>query len=327
MNLANEKKEESITDKEIDYENLKQYTVKELRDIAGEKNISIPSGSRKADIIRIIKKDVGVIEVPDDLVHKEIKVEYWRTRFHEEEIGVLQQTKYRAKTKRFSKNFDIEGKVAIDGKDEYIIAFNKEEWQEGQSKEEATPLVVRIFTILEESLDVGEGGNFHGGIELSVAHSLIQSYEVKRPAPVFFIQLPRTYNLARVVRGWRLLGTRWTWPLLPEKKEDKFQMVLAKGTVGWGRNYDIYIGEKKIARIDGQRVQKEYEIEIYDKDYAEDNDFIRQIILFGCICNFMEDVEDIIEKYYKEMENTGTSSYKIPKREEDLFKNPRLMRK
>ncbi|TFF97295.1 MAG: hypothetical protein EU541_08415 [Promethearchaeota archaeon] len=327
MNLADEKKEEPKKSEEIDYENLEQYTVKELRDIAKDKDISIPSGSRKDDIITTIQKGVGVIEVPEDLVHKKIKVEYWRTRLHDEELGVHQQMKYQAKTRRFSKNFDIEGKVSIDGEETHIIAFNKEEWEEAEQNEEASPLTVRIFTIMEETMDLGTGGNFHGGIELSIAHSLVQSYEVKRPAPVFFMQLPRTYNLARVVMGWRILGTRWTWPLLPEKKEDQFQMVTAKGTIGPGRNYNVYIGEKKIARIDGQFIQKEYEIEIYDKNYAEDTDFEKQIILFACACNFMDDVEDIIKKLYKEMEKTGTSSYQIPKREMDLFKNPRLMRR
>ncbi|TFF90269.1 MAG: hypothetical protein EU548_03860 [Promethearchaeota archaeon] len=325
--MADEKKEEPKESTEIDYENLKQYTVKELRDIAKEKGITIPSGSRKADIITEIQKGVGVIEVPEDLVHKEIKVEFWRTRLHDEEIGVHQQMKYQAKTRRFSKNFDIEGKVSIDGEEEFIIAFNKEEWEEGEEKEEPTPLTIRIFTIMEETMDLGKGGNFKGGIELSIAHSLVQSYEVKRPAPVFFMQLPRTYNLARVVQGWRFLGTRWTWPLLPEKKEDKFQMILAKGIIGPGRNYKIYIGDKQVARIDGQFVQKEYEIEIYDKDYAEDTDFVTQLILFACACNFMHNVEDIIKKLYKQMDKTGTSEYKIPKKEMDLFKNPRMMRR
>lgn len=325
--MADEKKEEAKKEEAIDFENLGQYTVKELRDIAKDKNITIPSGSRKADIITLIQKDVGIIEVPEDLVHKEIKVEFWRTRLHDEELGVHQQMKYQAKTRRFSKNFDIEGKVSIDGEETHIIAFNKEEWEEGEQNEEPTPLTVRIFTIMEETMDLGEGGNFHGGIELSIAHSLIQSYEVKRAAPVFFIQLPRTYNLARVVQGWRIIGTRWTWPLLPEKKEDKFQMVRARGTIGPGRNYNLYIGEKKIARIDGQFIQKEYEIEIYDKDYAQDTDFEKQIILFACICNFMDDVEDMIERLYEAMEKTGTSDYKIPKQEMDLFKNPRMMRR
>ncbi len=324
--MADKKKEEAKGSEEIDYENLGQYTVKELRDIAKEKDISIPSGSRKDDIITEIQKGVGVIEVPEDLVHKEIKVEFWRTRLHDEELGVHQQMKYQAKTRRFSKNFDIEGKVSIDGEETHIIAFNKDEWDDRRG-DEPTPLTVRIFTIMEETLDLGTGGNFKGGVELSIIHSLKQSCEVKHPAPVFFMQLPRDYNLYKLLAGRRLIGTRWVWPLLPEKKDDKFQIINAKGAIGPGRNYKIYIGKKQIARVDGQALQKEFEIEIYDKFYAEDQTFVHQLILFACACNFMKDAEDMIKDLYKELNETGTTDYRIPKRELDLFKNPRMMRR
>lgn len=315
--------------KEIDYKKLEQYTVRKLRSIAKKNDISIPSGSNKADIIEIIQKGVGIIEVPEDYVYKEIKVNYWRTRLHDEELGVHQQLKYEAKTRWFSKSFDIEGNIFIDGEKKHIIAFNKEEWEEEwKDNEKPVRLRLRYFSILEESIKGRpEGGVYQGGIELSIAHSLLQSYEVKRAAPVFFMQIPRNENLFKVVRGWRLIGTRWTWPLLPEQSDDKFQMVTAIGRVGLGRNYDIYIGEKKIARIDGQRVQQEYEIEIYDKDKAEDPTFERQITLFACACHFMHESEEMIEDLYKAMEKDGTSDYRIPKAEFDLFKNPRMMRR
>jgi len=189
-------------------------------------------------------------------------------------------------------------------------------------------LRLRLFTIIEESLDSRpEGGNYKGGLELSIAHSLLQSYEVKRPSPVFFIQLPRDNRLFKIVRARRLIGTRWTWPILPEDQGDKFQMVTAMGKVGLGRNYDIFIGDKKIARIDGQRIQKEFEIQIYDKYYSEDDTFLHQLILFACACGFMQDTEDMIEKLYEDMKKTGTSDYRIPKAENDLFRNPRMMRR
>ncbi|MBD3197326.1 MAG: hypothetical protein GF317_19885 [Candidatus Lokiarchaeota archaeon] len=262
----------------------------------------------------------------DKVVYKKIKVDFWRTRLHDEELGVYQQMKYQAKTRWFSKNYDIEGLIEVDDKKEYIIAFNKEDWEE-TPEDEPKRLSLRYFTIMEEEMGVGSGGNFHGGIELSIAHSLVQSFEVQKPSPVFFMTLPRDVNLYRLVSGWRLLGTRWSWPLLPEKKGDMFQMVRAKGVIGPGRNYDIYLGEKKIARVDAQRVQKEYEIEIYDEDYAKDVTFQRMITLFACACNFMHDTEKIIKKLFKKMKKSGTTDYKIPKSELDLFRNPRMMRR
>jgi hypothetical protein len=274
------------------------------------------------------KKAPGEPPKPKKMVYKKMKVNFWRTRLHDEELGVHQQLKYQAKTRWFSKNFDIEGVIEIDKEKKYIIAFSKESWEEKPLEEKR--LSCRIFTIMEEKVtDAGtaKGGNYKGGLELSVTHSLIQSYEIKHPAPVFFMQIPRTINLARVVRGWRLLGTRWTWPLLPEEKDDKFQIVRAKGVVGPGRNYNIYIGDAKIARVDGQVIQKNFEIEIYDQTYAKDKTFVIYLILFGCMCNFMKDSEKIVKKLYKQMRKSATSDYKPPRTELLLFRNPRMMRR
>ncbi|MFX1554777.1 MAG: hypothetical protein ACFFBV_12680 [Promethearchaeota archaeon] len=265
---------------------------------------------------------------PGRAVHKKIKVNFWRTRLHDEELGIHQQLKYQAKTRWFSKNFDIEGVVEEDDEKKYIIAFSKDDWEEKPLEEKT--LTCRIFTIMEEKItDVKEarGGNFKGGVELSISHSLIQSYEIKHPGPVFIMQIPRTIYLARVVRGWRLVGTYWSWPLLPEQKDDKLQVVTAKGIVGPGRNYWIYVGDQKIARVDGQVVQKNFEIEIYDAAYAKDKMFVIYMILFGCVCNFMNVAEKIIKKLYKKMKKTGTSDYEIPRKELTLFRNPRMMRR
>lgn len=272
------------------------------------------------------KKGEEVQKPSGKIVYKKIKVNFWRTRLHDEELGIHQQLKYTAKTRWFSKNFDIEGVISIDGQKKNIIAFNKEQWEESPIEEKR--LVCRYFTIMEETMEsTAKGGNFKGGIELSIAHSLIQSFEIKHPGPVFYAQIPGVKSLIRFVRGWRFIGSRWTFPLLPEEKGDKLQMVLAKGVVGPGRNYKFLIGKKIIARIDGHPIQKEYILEIFDEDYAKDKTFVRYMILFGLACNFMDEAKKIVKRLYKKMKSTGTTDYKIPKTELDLFRNPRMMRR
>lgn len=260
------------------------------------------------------------------IVHLKILVNFWRTRLHDEELGIHQQLKYQAKTRWYSKNFDMEGLIEVDGKKKYVIAFNKEVWEEKPLEEKR--IVCRFFTIMEESMaSLPKGGNFKGGVELSIAHSLIQSYEIKHAAPVFFFQVPGILNLIWLCRGWRLIGSRWTFPLLPEEKDDKLQMVMAKGVVGPGRNYKIYIGNVLIARIDGRPIQKAYAIEIYDKDYAKDKTFVIYMILFGITCNFMNVSQKLIKRLFNKMKSSGTSDYTIPRTELMLFRNPRMMRR
>ena len=262
---------------------------------------------------------------PKKMVYKKIRCNLWRTRLHGEELGIYQALKYQAKTRYFAKDFDIEGVVEYDGEKKYIIAFNKQDWEEGAPEERR--LTLRLFNILEEKMGVGKGGNFKGGVEFSITHSLVQSAEIRHPAPVFFIQSPRTTSLPRIVRGYRFLGTRWTFPIIPEEKDDQFIIVVAKGVIAPGNDYNILIGKKKVARVDHQRVTKDVEIEIYDEDYANDKVFVEYLTLFGCICFFMKDAYKIIKKFANEMKDTGTSEYKPPKQELDLFKNPRMMRR
>jgi hypothetical protein len=303
--------------------------VEEIEEMAKEKKSKAKPRKTPSKKKKSTKKETAQTEepkAPKQIVYKKLKVNFWRTRLHDEELGIHQQLKYQAKTRWFSKNFDIEGVIEEDDEKKYIIAFNKEQWEESPLEEKR--LVCRYFTIMEETLDSkAKGGNFKGGVELSVTHSLIQSYEIKHPAPVFFFQIPGIINLVKLVRGWRLVGTRWTFPLLPEDKEDQLQMVRARGVVGPGRNYKIYIGKKLIARIDGHPIQKEFEIEIFDEDYAKDKTFLRYMTLFGCACNFMNGAAKMIKKLYKQMKNTGTTTYKPPKQELDLFRNPRMMRR
>ncbi len=257
---------------------------------------------------------------------KKLKISYWRTRLHDEELGIHQKLKYYAKTRGFSTDFRIDGIVHIDSKKEYIIAYNKEDWEE-EPKDKPKRLNLRIFTIMEEKLNIGKGGNYRGGIELIITHSLVQSFELHKTAPIFFIQLPRVKSIIPISFGWRIKGTRYTWPLIPEKPGDKLQIIKAKGMVGLGRNYDLYLGTIKVGSINGQRIQKEYKVDIYDANLAKDKTFIHTVILFSCVCNFMDEIEKIIERLHKKMIQTGTSDYKIPKAELDLFRNPRMMRR
>lgn len=304
--------------------------VEEIEKMA-EKKSKKPKEKARAVPAKTKKPKKSAVEADPEaedskIVHKTILVNFWRTRLHDEELGIHQQLKYQAKTRWYAKNFDMEGLIEIDGEKKYIIAFNKDDWEEKPLEEKR--LICRYFTIMEESMDARpKGGNFKGGVELSVTHSLIQSYEIKHPAPVFFFQIPGIIHLVRLNRGWRFLGTRWTFPLLPEDKDDKLQMVTAKGVVGPGRNYKIYIGNVLIARIDGHPIQKEFEIEIYDKDYAKDKTFIKYMTLFGMACNFMDESVKLVKRLYKKMKSSGTTDYKIPRQELTLFRNPRMMRR
>ena len=73
------------------------------------------------------KEKTPTPEAPADtkkLVYKKILVNFWRTRLHDEELGIHQQLKYQAKTRWYSKNFDMEGVIEEDDQKKFVIAFN-----------------------------------------------------------------------------------------------------------------------------------------------------------------------------------------------------------
>ncbi len=256
-----------------------------------------------------------------------VLINWWRTRLHSEELGVYQALKYRAKSKQFKPDFDIEGVVEFDGAKKYVIAYNKKAWHDSKVGDPAKRLTIRLFTIMEEGVSSElKGGNYIGGIELSIAHSIIQSFEVKEASPVFFIQTPSSEFLTPVMSSYRLAGTRWVFPLLPEQEADKLQLVVAKGVIGLGRDYDIYVGKKKVAKVDSVKTTKDVIIEIYDDQFAKDKIFVLFLTLFGLTAWFMKECEDMIGEITKKMEESGTSDYKIPHYELKLFRNPRMMR-
>ncbi|MBD3212333.1 MAG: hypothetical protein GF311_06980 [Candidatus Lokiarchaeota archaeon] len=57
-----EKEKEEEKREEIDFENLEDYTIKELRNIADKQDIDLPSRARKAEIIETIQIAVGIKE-------------------------------------------------------------------------------------------------------------------------------------------------------------------------------------------------------------------------------------------------------------------------
>ncbi|MCJ7651361.1 MAG: hypothetical protein MUP85_22360, partial [Candidatus Lokiarchaeota archaeon] len=104
-------------------EDIEEEKPKKSRETARAK----PTGKAKP------KKAAGKAEPEADtskIVHLKILVNFWRTRLHDEELGIHQQLKYQAKTRWYSKNFDMEGLIEVDGQKKYIIAFNKEDWEE-----------------------------------------------------------------------------------------------------------------------------------------------------------------------------------------------------
>jgi hypothetical protein len=265
-------------------------------------------------------------EKPSSVVSKRIEVDYWRTSAHSEELGIHKGLKYSAKSRYFTDSFDIEGTIIIDGDEskKEVIAYNEKDWEDPDIAKRG--LKVRTFSAMHE----GKGGNFQGGVELSITDSLIQTYHIKEdPGIVLVINLPQTKNLVRITRSRRLKGWKFAFPLIPEKSGEPLRMFEIRGKVGLGLDFEVTEKERKIANVDGKKLNigGKWEIEIFDEELSDDKAFVKTLALFGCACKFLEDCEKLIKQIFKKFDDPKSDFKFVPDKQElDLFKNPRRLK-
>ncbi len=261
-----------------------------------------------------------------DKVYKRIEVDFWKTSAHMSELGLHKDLKYSAKSRYFTDKYEIEGDITIDGDSNkrQVIAYNEKSWK--AKNLEDRDLKIRTFTPVKE----GKGGNFTGGIELSTAESLIQSYHIKGdPGIILIVNLPQNKNLYRIIRSRRLKGWKFAFPLLPEKDVDHLRVFEIKGKVGLGLDFEVTEKERKIADIDGKKLNLggKWEIEIYDEELSKHRTFTKILALFACACKFLEAGEKTIKKIFKKFDDPKSDFKYVPDKEElDLFKNPRRLK-
>lgn len=272
------------------------------------------------------KEKKGKKEKKEEKVYKRIEVDFWRTSAHMSELGLHKGLKYSAKSRYFTNRYEIEGDITIDGNSDkrQVIAYNEKSWK--AKTFEDRDLKIRTFTPIKED----KGGNFTGGIELSTTESLIQSYHIKGdPGVILIVNLPQNKNLYRIIRSRRLKGWKFAFPLLPEKDVDHLRVFEIKGKVGLGLDFEVTEKERKIADIDGKKLNLggKWEIEIFDEELSKNKTFTKILTLFACACKFLEVAEKTVKELFKKFDDPKSDFKFSPDKEElDLFKNPRRLK-
>lgn len=265
-------------------------------------------------------------EKKEEKVYKRIEVDFWRTSAHMSELGLHKSLKYSAKSRYFTKRFEIEGDITIDGDSDkrQVIAYNEKSWKEKNLADR--DLKIRTFTPIKDD----KGGNFTGGIELSTTESLIQSYHIKGdPGVILIVNLPQNKNLYRIIRSRRLKGWKFAFPLLPEKDNESLRVFEIKGKVGLGLDFEVTEKERKIVDIDGKKLNLggKWEIEIFDEELSKNKTFTKILTLFACACKFLEVSEKTVKELFKKFDDPKSDFKFSPDKEElDLFKNPRRLK-
>lgn len=261
-----------------------------------------------------------------DQVYKKIEVDFWKTSAHISELGIHKDLKYSAKSRYFTDKYEIEGDITVDGnKDKReVIAYNEQSWKAKELMDR--DLKIRTFTPIRDD----KGGTFKGGIEISTTESLIQSYHIKEdPGVILIVNLPQNRNLYRIIRSRRYKGWKFAFPLIPEKDGEALRVFEIKGKVGLGLDFKVTEKERKIADIDGKKLNLggKWEIEIFDEELSKNKTFTKILSLFACACKFLEASEKTVKELFKKFDDPKSDFKFFPDKEElDLFKNPRRLK-
>ena len=261
-----------------------------------------------------------------DQVYKKIEVDFWKTSAHISELGIHKDLKYSAKSRYFTDKYEIEGDITVDGnKDKReVIAYNEQSWKAKELMDR--DLKIRTFTPIRDD----KGGTFKGGIEISTTESLIQSYHIKEdPGVILIVNLPQNRNLYRIIRSRRYKGWKFAFPLIPEKDGESLRVFEIKGKVGLGLDFKVTEKERKIADIDGKKLNLggKWEIEIFDEELSKNKTFTKILSLFACACKFLEASEKTVKELFKKFDDPKSDFKFFPDKEElDLFKNPRRLK-
>jgi len=244
-----------------------------------------------------------------------VVVDIWRTGLHKEEIGIKKKEEHRAKTRKFTKDMDLFGRVKIDKEDYGLIGYRKELWEVDDPINQR--IDIRLFTNTIDWL---------GTLVENFARSIVLSLVNEQPSLSFVTTLRDTryiYPIERI-RG-RFMETD-TFLLTYVDENNQFRgYTLKVKRVAIGGDWDVYdaLTGEKVAKVDGKVLDIGGRWEI--KTDIDDKNLLNILSLFAASLKFYDDAKKRLEKVLKNMKK-NKNWLKLAKTELSLFYNPRVRR-
>ncbi|MGQ4832724.1 MAG: hypothetical protein ACP6IS_02350 [Candidatus Asgardarchaeia archaeon] len=246
----------------------------------------------------------------------QIHIDFWATSLHGEEIGIKQKEQWISKSRQFTKDMDIYGKIIRDKEDFGIVAFRT------RALEKENRLVVRAFT---------DRGAWIGSLEELLSKEIRNTVLLNEPTLSYAIIQP-DYDYVTVIDRIIKRG-------LFQREYYVFDIFIEKGTietytlesarVSLGSDFSVRRENdgKKVATIDSKvlNIGGAVEIKFHD-DKAKENQVLERIlIMFAAGLRFADEQKRKIERLVKEFKEEK-KAIKIPKEELALYENPRRIK-
>ncbi len=252
----------------------------------------------------------------------EIFVDFWATSLHLAKIGVMQNMRYQAASRAFTKDFAINGAIKKDGVDAGFFGYRKDAWDD--AKPPARRLVMKFF---EQDPNVEEKIEHMGTVEWMMMESVRATISCGIPLLTFRLMVPGSNVVCDLKREY----TKWTkhgenWSFITPVTEDEFQVIeLDEDRFTIGSDFEVKDQTGKvIAYIDESvfNVGGKFSIKFYDAKFYKEEDFRTRLILFCMTIKYLHEIEDDVEQIVKGLRN-GTMKLLPSHDEKGLMLNPR----
>jgi hypothetical protein len=262
-------------------------------------------------------------------VYRVLTQDLYSTGFHGEEIGIRQDEVWRSKSRQFSRDADVIGKI--------------EEGRWNAKKEKVGAIEKAGFIILRQSLwrDADEldrrlvlklfsnSGSWLGTAEEMVADEYALSFAADRPLISFVVIAENTELLAwvRQLRRGGLSTENYAFYIIgPHGTFEVFRIEGQRASLGDDFSVTRLNGHQTVAKIDSKfgDLGGEFTVTVRDPVLAENDWFCRILQCFSVVIAFRGDIHQKLDKGFNRWKK-GEFEPALHRYEVSLLANPRKL--
>ncbi|MFW9854115.1 MAG: hypothetical protein ACFFFG_03615 [Candidatus Thorarchaeota archaeon] len=256
---------------------------------------------------------------------RKVIVDLWKTKLHDEIIGIKQHEEHMAKSRQFTRDMKLFGEVKEtkkDGSDEETIGYlgyREGLWDDEEQLNQR--LVIKLFS---------KSMYYQGTLEEIIGREFTRSISSQKEFPAFNLLLDGheyLISLNKIRGGWWIFVPEWFAFRL--NTQDGFIPIILKHKMGLGIDYRVVngLGNTEFGFINGKKfdIGGRYDITLSGTDKRlSDNVMTRTLILFAASLKFHNDILKKIKKGTKLMKR-GEWTPNLSNEELLLKRNPRAI--
>jgi hypothetical protein len=266
-----------------------------------------------------IDDEPDIIDLPAK-PSREFEVDLWLTDLNPTEIGIYQQSRYRAKSRQFTSDMDIFGEVKENGERIGLLGFRRELWAEKKGMDKR--LVIKLFS---------DKMNWRGTMDMMVGRSLQLTHGAKGiPVTAFSVNLSshdQIVQLERSASKWPGVPENFSFFVVKDLKDGHPRFYrLRRNWISTGDDYVLYDGnDRQIGKLNGRMLSLAGKWKV--RIDADEADLRLEMILqlFCGMLKFHAECQQHLEDLRSDLKR-GVYRAKLQTQEADMYLNPRRTR-